>query len=253
MNKTKMFISTLLIAMTSILFIGTSNAASISLVQSGQAIKDCPMQVKIMIDTEGKEINSAGINIFLSDEFIINKFNAEQGIFREYIPAKKLKSQSSDYANKEYLRLIASSSSQNWYKGEGEFWILTITPKTNTLNLELYMVPWSEWEDSSLVIINDDNTANDILSKTNNLNISVIEWECNINQLTEIDLTQTETSIIAENVQQEVEEKISINTENVFDRNQETNRLKKNRIYLIIATVILVLFIFLLKPKKKKK
>jgi len=251
MNKSRIFT---IIPILSILLIWTSMAGEISFQWPNQLIKNCPAEITIMMDTNWEEINTAWINILLDDSFTINQYNITEWVLRTYVNAKKMTARKGEYKWKDFLRLLWTSSSSKWFKWKWIFAKLMITPKSDTVNLDFYMIDWYDGEDSNLTS-NIDWKITDILNTTNSLKIPVVEWECTIWALDEIDLNETNTTwLLISEVMESTEENIQVIKENIFDISQETNRFKRNLIYIAIvfAAIIIITLILILTKKTKK-
>lgn len=230
-----------------------SYAAKLTFSWTDTMIKNCPTQVDVYLDTQGKEIGTAGVNIMLNkDEFTVNKFDTSEGVFRNYPAPKVLKARKGDFQWKNFLRLIGTTSSPNGFIWTGSFGTLTITPLGDKLTLEFYMIPWYDGEDSNLAL-RIDNNVKDILTEVENKTINVIEWDCPVKQLPEIKIIDTDTSVFAEDTKYIIEDNSDLNKENIFDVKQETNRFKKNINYIAISIAILVIVLVVLLSRKKKE
>lgn len=250
MNKNR--IASLLIS-ASLLVIGTTFAGTLSFQTSGNIIKNCPTQIDIIIDTQDKEINTAWINIFLNDSFIINEYSAQWGVFRAYPGPKTHKASEEGFKEKEFIRFIGTSSSKEWFKGEGKFSTITITPTSDILDLEFYMIPEFEGEDSDLAYITEDWQVKDALTAVENKIIQTKKGECIIGKLEELKIEKDTNTITTIELLNIVEKDTEILEENIFDTSQETNRLKRNKINLIVAIWLLLIIITILTTRKKKK
>jgi len=223
--------------------------ASLFLSWNEEVVKNCPTEIEIRIDTEDKEVNSAWVNLILNDNFIVNNVDSKIWVLRSYATPKKLKARIWEFENKEYLRLLWTTNSPNNFEWKWIFSKITITPK-NDFTLEFYAIPWYEWEDSNLST-KDNWKVIDILWSVENKKFNIVDWECKYESLEEIKFEEPKTLISTEEITTKTEKSITTNKENIFDRSQETNFFKKNRVYLIIWTIIIFLVSLLLKKKKK--
>ncbi|NOZ43646.1 MAG: hypothetical protein GXP45_00455 [bacterium] len=118
----------------------------------------------------------------------------------------------------------------------GKFGTLTITPHSDQINLEFYMVPGYEGEDSNLAS-NENGTMVDILDNVENKTIQTISGTCKLATLKTITLVDTEnTTVFADKAEFQFEDNTNINKENIFDKSQKDNRFKRNINYLAIFT-----------------
>jgi len=229
-----------------------TNAATLSFSGADTLIKNCPSQIDIMIDTQQEEINSAGVNFFANDSYILNKVETNEGVFRSYANPKKLTARSKTFAGQEYRRILGTTSSRNGFKGNGIYASLIITPKSDTLILNFYAIPGSEWEDTNLVkVIN--GTTNDTLTEANSKTFTISKEECTVASLEELITTEPKPTVDTIEIEQVIEKTTETNIKNIFDRSQETNRLKKNRLYALIGLTVVILLILLVSSFKKKK
>jgi uncharacterized membrane protein len=60
-------------------------------------------------------------------------------------------------------------------------------------------------------------------------------------------------SVFAEEIANKIAENMDVNEENIFDKSQEKNRLKRNINYLAIAAAIIIMIILIATLVKKKK
>ncbi|NOZ43643.1 MAG: hypothetical protein GXP45_00440 [bacterium] len=73
MKKIKLLASALLFTLVGSLAIGVSQAATLSFVSPSETLtKDCPVQIDVMINTEGKEVNSLDFVLVQNDSFVLN-------------------------------------------------------------------------------------------------------------------------------------------------------------------------------------
>ena len=234
----------------------TAHAAKLMFSGADSMIKNCPSQVDIYIDSQEDDISTAGVNIVLyEDQFIVNEFLSNQGVFRLYPEPKMFTAREGDFAGKQFLRLIGSTSSANGYEGIGKFGTLTITPTADQVNLDFYMLPDFEGEDSNLVTDIDGNST-DVLTSIENKVIQVKEGECKVATLPALELTDIEGEIFADDALYKLEDTMQVNEENIFDKNQEAKWIKKNINYIAIVIALLivaVLLVVLIKNKPEKK
>lgn len=233
---------------------GTTFAGKLAFSGTDTMIKNCPTTIDIYVDTQGEEIGTAGVNIVLDDSFVVNRFESNEGVYRSYTSPKILTARKGSFEGKEFLRLLGTTSSPNGYQGEGVFGTITVTPTADKVNLDFYMIPDYDGEDSNLAL-DTDGDITDALTEVENKVFNVVDGECNVAALGEIEIEEPEASVFAEETEAKIEETLEINEENIFDMSQETNRLKKNMMYVAIAAaaLILVIIIIVVARKKRKK
>lgn len=233
--------------------LNVTSAAKLMFSWADTMIKNCPTEIEIYLDTEGEKVGSAGVNIIMNDEnFIINDFNSNDGVFRMYTAPKKGTARKGKYEGKNFLRLIGSTSSANGYVWEWLFGKLTITSIADEVDLEFYIIPGYEGEDSNLAT-NKEWDIVDILTEVKNKKIQVNEWTCPIKALEPIEFSEEEVSVFVEKTKEKAEDTMEINEENIFDKSQETNWIKKNINYITIAIAIIIIIILLSLTLKKEK
>jgi len=221
---------------------------------SDTMIKGCPSQIDIYLDTSNKEVWTAGIDIFLDQKnFNINEFDSRQWVFRTYSKAKLFQARKWNYKWKDFIRILWTTSSSKGFKGLGKFGTLTITPHSDQINLEFYMVPGYEGEDSNLAS-NENGTMVDILDNVENKTIQTISGTCKLATLKTITLVDTEnTTVFADKAEFQFEDNTNINKENIFDKSQKDNRFKRNINYLAIFTWLLLIIFIIISSKKSTK
>jgi len=219
-----------------------------------EVIQNCPTKINIIMDTQGEDVNSAGINVLLNDSFVINKFDISSGVFRSYAKPKELTATKKEFKWLEFLRLLWTTSSPNGYQGKWIFATLTITPTSDQLNLEFYNIPWYDGEDSNLAVIQKNNNIIDVLKATPKQQINTVQKECTITKLKKLDLKSIDTNINTEYVIDTIEDSIKVINKNVFDSSQEKNRIKRNFLPIsILLLIIIIISITLLTKKKEQK
>jgi len=207
-----------------------------------------------MINTEGEEINSLDFVLLPNESYILNEVKSEDGVFRTYTNPKGAIASHEDYKGKKTIRMIATTASRNGFNGDGKLLSLVITPKTDEVNLELYAVPGYEGDDTNLVELTEDGDAIDTLNRTMPANYPATEGTCALAQMPEITLATTDIGVVAEEIENIVEDTTILNEENVFDKDQEKNFLENNWIYLAGGlAIIIVALVLAMKPKKKPK
>jgi len=252
MNK-KIVMGLWLLAISAISISQTTNAGSLSFyTETETAIKNCPMQVDILLDTEWEEVNSIDLGVILNDSFEVNEVKSDDWVLRAYSKPKSMTARMWNFEWKEVMSMLASTNSPNWYKGEWKLLSLTVTPKSDVMDLEFYMVKWNEWEDTNLMTKKWDKIV-DILNSVWNKKIKVTEWECWVEPLEKINLSWTETTVLAEEVEDIVAENTEINKDVIFDESQKTNIIKEYWLYIAIVLVAIVLVFILVSKNKKKK
>jgi len=251
MNK-KLILGLAALAFASAALTQTTEAGSLSFsTESDTVVKNCPIQVDILIDTEWEEVNSLDLGIVLNDEFEINEVKTDEGVLRTYSQPNSMTAKLGDFKGKEILSMLASTTSPNWYNGAGKLLSLTITPKTNKLNLEFYMIPGNEGEDSNLMVKKGDKIV-DVLSTVNNKNITTTEGECNVEALEKMELTEVETTVLSEEVEDTIADTTEINKDVIFDESQEVTLLQEYGLYIAVILIAIILILILITRKKKK-
>jgi len=254
MKKTKIVMSIMLLAGILLPALNVTNAGKLYFTSdSDTLIKNCPTEVKIMIDTEGDEVNSAGVNVILNDTFTVNKFSEEGGVFRDYVKARYYDAKKGEYKGQKFLNVVGTTSSANGFNGEGTFGTYTITAgNVDEVELGFYMIEDFNGEDSNLVMITDDGNK-DVLTSAETKIFKVVEGECTVEAMPELTEEDITTTVNAEDVEEKVEDIIDVIDENVFDASQETTRLQTNWIYVAIALVALILILLIATKSKKDK
>jgi len=253
MKKNKLLAGFMVLTMMGIIGFQAVSAGTLSFAtESDTVVKNCPVKVDIMIDTETEEVNSLDLGIVLNDTFEINDIDNSNGIMRTYSAPKTITARKGDFKDAEIMKILVSTSSPNGYIGKGKLLTLTITPKADNVDLQFYMIPGEEGEDSNLMVKKGDNII-DVLSTVDNITLTAIEGECTATKLEPMTFTEPETTVLAEEVVNIVEETTDVIKENIFDETQETNWLKENRLYVAIVIVAIILLLVVVSSKKKKK
>ncbi len=152
------------------------------------------------------------------------------------------------------MKFMGTTSSAKGYKGEGKFGSVTITSNSDSVDLNLYMVEDYAGDDSNLFVLNEEGTSKDVLTSVKNISLKVIDGECPVEALGEIDLSEPQAETVsAVAVEDVMDESVEVIEENVFDKSQENNILKKYRLYGVIVIAIILLIVVLSSLKKKKK
>lgn len=249
--------TTKVLASALVLLMGTSalaQAGSLSFVSESESLtKDCPVKIDVMIDTEGEDVNSVDFALLKNDSFVLNEVDSTDGVFRTYTQPKEKVANEKDYKGQEFVSLLATTASPNGFNGEGKFLTLTVTPTADMADLQIYMIPGGNGEDSNLAVKKGDDVV-DVLSSAEPMSYTVVEGECNVAALEAINFEDTEEPVVtAAVVEDVVEDTTDLNEANVFDETQEGSFLAQNWMYLAIAiVVVIIVLVVALKPKKKK-
>ncbi len=255
MNKIKLLANTMLLALVGSVVIGTTQAATLSFVSPTETLtKDCPVQIDVMINTEGQEVNSADFVLVQNDSFVLNEINTSNGVFRTYTQPTAATAREGEFKWEKVVRLVATTAAPKGFNGDGKFLTLTITPKTDNVNLNLYAIKDYAGDDTNLSAMVGDK-AEDILTNVKNIPVSykVVEGSCTVAPLDAITLKETPTTVVAQEVENIVEDTTNLNEENIFDTTQTKNFFEENWLYLAIGVIVLIVIILAIKPKKKKK
>ncbi len=252
--KMKKILSWLLSAIVLLWLWQLVNAWTISIVPEASTItKDCPVKVDVMMDTQWDEVNSVDFAILANDTYEINEVNTKDNVvFRTYWAIKSAIAREWKFKWKKVFRLVATSASKKWYKWTWKLLTLTVTPKTDKLDLEIYMVKNSAWDDTNMAIVKDWK-ASDVLSDVKNLNVITTEWQCTVSKLAPLTLEEPKTTVLSEKVKEVSQETTEVNKENTFDTMQKMELLKEKWLYILIIIVAIVLLWVLFSKKKSKK
>ncbi len=231
--------------------INISYAAKLFFSWADTIIQNCPTNIDIYLDTQWEEIWTAWVNVILNnDEFIINKFESENWVFRLYPAPKILTARKIDFKWQKFLRLIGTTSSAKGFVWTGLFGTLTITANKDKVKLAFYMIPGYDGEDSNLAL-NNNGKIKDVLTEIENKTLTVIPWNCNVEQLEPIKIENIKPSIFAEDTQYQIEDTVKINKANIFDAQQADTRFKKNINYITIIVALMVIVLIIKLSHKK--
>lgn len=253
MKKIKLLANGMLLTLVSSIAFGVTQAATLSFVSPTETLtKDCPAQIDVMINTEGEEVNSADFVLVTNDTFVLNEINTTDGVFRTYTQPTATTAKEGDFKGKNVVRLVATTASANGFNGDGKFLSLTITPTTDNVNLELYAIDGFAGDDTNLAVVKDGK-AKDALTKALPITYKVVEGSCTVAPLEALTLEKAATTVMAEKIENVVEDTTNLNEENIFDTTQDQNFFEANWLYIAIGVVVLIVIILAIKPKKNGK
>jgi len=254
MKKTKIGAMIMALAMASAVALPIVNAGNLSFSsESDTLIKGCPVQIDLNIDTQWEEVNSVDLGIMMNDGFTFNSFDIDDGVFRTYSNPKQAVARKGDFKGRNYLRVLATTASPNGYNGEGKLSSITITPTADEITLEFYAIPGHDWDDTNLMVMGEDKVVKDVLKEAQSKTFKVVEGECLVSALEEINLEEVEFTVSAEEVEDLVIDTTDVNEENVFDKTQIKTWVEINWMYLSGAALLLIIIIIIASRKKRKK
>lgn len=240
MTKTKIVA---LSALALVSFVSVSMAGNLSFVSSTDTlIKNCPNTIDIMMNTEGAETTVIEAVVSLNDQYDFNGFDATQGVLKTYTNPKKL-------TNGNYMKVLGTTASTAGFKGEGKFGTLTITPRADTVNLELFMKPKFNGADSNMFLAD----GSDALTSVGNKTFKALEGTCPVapqvpaDLQTSDDLPKTITTSDLGDILKEVTSK----NEGIIL--PTTVKVPMYLIYIGIGLILAILVAVLMKKKNTNK
>jgi len=163
-----------------IIFIfATVSATSFSITSKDKTyIPNCPIEIKLNIDTKKEEINTIDIKLIKQDYEIIN-FIPNKKTFKLFTKPKISKAKKTIPKDKPAYYIMATTNSKDTFQWKTDLWKLIILPKSNKeLNIEFYMIPNYKWDDSNAYTYHNQKTT-ETLNKVRNLTLHPTKGICN--------------------------------------------------------------------------
>jgi len=197
-------------------------ATSLSLsTEQNYFVKDCPIDVKIIIDTKRKRINTVDIKLIQSG-FEIIKFTPNLSVFPFATKPKLSRALHITPAQKAYY-IMLSTNSANTFQGKSTLWTITIIPtQSRSLSLDFYMKPGYKWDDSNAYSYYE-NKVQDTLNKANGIQLQEHPWTCPVNQISDTQKVVGSWMTFLEYTLAQAQQKIiSQDNESIFPRSSLT-------------------------------
>jgi len=146
--------------------------------------KNCPFKLDIMLDTEDLPTNTVDLSIFANEKFEIIDIDIDNWIFSSYTPLISNKARYQTYKDKKTIYFMGTTLSKTGFIWSGKVATITVLPKNKIKNLDLerYMIPHYNWDDSNVSVISE-NKVYDALSTAKNGKYTFKKWICKIENL----------------------------------------------------------------------
>lgn len=248
MFKTKKIIGFVFISLLLWLSVSFTDAAKLYLAPStGTFIYNCPFDVDVMLDMEGKDTTAMDLKIMVDESrYVIMNFDGQGGMFRTYTKPKYLKVRGWAYQglNTVYVFLSTFAPPQ-WVVWWGKIGTLTIKPNPWVweLPLNFFFEEWSEWADSNVPVLSGNHLV-DALTRVENWYYNLAEGPCTYHGVATgymVESAGTPFEVVKNEIVVKWQQPGTI-----------TNLIRQYGRYLILLMIIAVLIIILKKKHRKK-
>jgi len=148
------------------------------ILQDENIIVDCPFEVDIILDTEGKKTNTVDIKIFDNQNLQIQDFLWDKGIFQYYSKPKIAKVRYWDNKNWKATYIMWTTNSNQTIKWKKTFGTIILTAKeVGEFTLEFYMIPNFNADDSNISYLKEWKIF-DALNNVENIVLQIQKGEC---------------------------------------------------------------------------